>query len=83
MDFNKQLEQPVPELTTSVRLPVVILPTERHFVKISTLLLSEITRSRKAGLQIKRMFRNCDAYKCQVYLTDCLPFKSFPYNVQI
>lgn len=40
-----------PELTPSVRLPVVVLPAERGVVKISALLLSEITRSYRACLQ--------------------------------
>lgn len=47
----KQLITTSPELTPSVRLPVVVLPTERGVVKISALLLSEITRSCRAGLQ--------------------------------
>lgn len=46
--------QPSPELTPSIRLPVVVLSTERHIVKISTLLLSEITGSCRTGLK-KRM----------------------------
>lgn len=47
----KQLITTSPELTPSVRLPVVVLPAERGVVKISALLLSEITRSCRAGLQ--------------------------------
>lgn len=31
------------ELTSSVWLPVVVLPTERHVVKIGTLLLPKVT----------------------------------------
>lgn len=47
----RDLVKPSPKLTTSVRLPVVVLPTERQAVKISTLLLSEIPGSCRAGLQ--------------------------------
>lgn len=47
----KQLITTSPELTPSVRLPVVVLPAERGVVKISALLLSEITRSYRARLQ--------------------------------
>lgn len=49
--LHKQLITTSPELTPSVRLPVVVLPAERGVVKISALLLSEITRSYRAGLQ--------------------------------
>lgn len=44
---------PGPELTASVRLPVVVFSAERHAVKIGTLLLSEITRSCWTGLWIE------------------------------
>lgn len=50
--------RPGPELTTSVRLPVVVFPTERHAVEICALLLPEVTRPGGAGLQTEETL--CD-----------------------
>lgn len=58
-----------PELTTSVRLPVVVFPTERHAVEIGALLLPEVTRPGRTGLQThRRRFCEFVMIKCFIHL---------------